>query len=139
MSSWLSPSGTELLYSDEEYAVFRDHRPAAEHHFLVVPKRHHIKVSTLRVTDIPMIRRMEAIGLEVLTNRAGKTMVVEDAKIGFHWPHCFINHLHLHMIAPASTLGLLNRVIFSSKFFGDVQTAIQYIEKKEAAKNGSHQ
>ena len=64
-------SGTELLYSDVDFAVFRDHKPAASHHYLVVPNRHYEKVPRLTRADIPMIRRMEEIGKEVLVERAG--------------------------------------------------------------------
>ena len=48
-----------------EYEYFRDHRPAAEHHYLVIPKKHFEKITTLTKQDIPMIRRMEKIGMEV--------------------------------------------------------------------------
>ena len=43
----------------------RDHKPAAEHHYLVIPKKHFEKIPTLTKEDIPMIRRMEKIGMEV--------------------------------------------------------------------------
>ena len=46
-------------------SIFRDHRPAAEHHYLVIPKKHFEKITTLTKQDIPMIRRMEKIGIEV--------------------------------------------------------------------------
>ena len=51
-----------------EYEYFRDHRPAAEHHYLVIPKKHFEKITTLTKQDIPMIRRMEKIGMEVNSN-----------------------------------------------------------------------
>ena len=45
---------------------YRDYRPAAEHHYLVIPKKHFRKIPTLTRNDIPMIRRMEKIGMEVI-------------------------------------------------------------------------
>ena len=121
---------TELLYTDNEYAVFRDYKPAAQHHYLVVPKRHFGKVSTLSKVDVTMLRRMETIGVEVLANRVGKSGI-EDVKMGFHWPLCVVNHLHLHVIYPASQMSFKNRMMFSSKFFGDVASAIQHLESSE--------
>ena len=85
---------TELLYHDVDYAVFRfvnlildiyrscfiprqicksycgtfyfrDHKPVAEHHYLVIPKKHFEKITNLTKQDVPMIRRMEKIGMEV--------------------------------------------------------------------------
>ena len=44
---------------------FRDHKPVAEHHYLVIPKKHFEKITNLTKQDVPMIRRMEKIGMEV--------------------------------------------------------------------------
>lgn len=77
-----------------------------------------------------MIRRMEEIGWEVLANRLGPAGP-EDVKVGFHWPIVTVGHLHLHVIAPASSMGIASRMIFSKMFFGDVPSAIELIESKE--------
>ena len=53
------------------YIFFRDHKPAAEHHYLVISKKHFGKIPTLTKDDIPMIRRMEKIGMEVILNKLG--------------------------------------------------------------------
>ena len=112
---------------------------AADHHYLVVPNRHYEKVSRLTPDDIPMIRRMAEIGRQVLVERAGRpgtraddmdatADVMADAKIGFHWPLVSVGHLHLHLMYPASSMGLISRIIYSNTFFGDVDTAIAFIE-----------
>ena len=76
-----------------------------------------------------MVRRMQEIGWEVLSNRAG-VAAKEDACIGFHWPLTLVKHLHLHVIAPASSMGMINKVIFSRKLFGDVDEAIDLLKQK---------
>ena len=60
-------------------------------------------------------------------------MGMEDVLCGFHWPFTLVNHLHLHVIAPQTSMNFLNKyVIFSKKyFFGTVDTAIQVLEKIE--------
>lgn len=40
---------TEILYEDEKLVLFRDIRPAADHHFLVVPREHIINTKSLSV------------------------------------------------------------------------------------------
>jgi len=123
---------TELLYDDVDYAVFRDHRPAAEHHYLVIPKKHFEKITTLTKQDIPMIRRMEKIGMEVLSNRRRRGSNMEDILCGFHWPISIINHLHLHIIAPEQSMNFFNRKVqFSKMFFGKIESAIQVLENSE--------
>jgi diadenosine tetraphosphate (Ap4A) HIT family hydrolase len=54
-------SETELLYTEENYVAFRDHRPAAKFHFLIIPKQHHPGIKHLKKEDIPIIRDLERI------------------------------------------------------------------------------
>ena len=46
---------TSLIYTSEKYAVFKDHKPVAQHHYLIVPKNHYGKISTLDKGNIQMI------------------------------------------------------------------------------------
>ena len=50
-----------------EIFYHRDHKPVADHHYLVIPKKHFEKIPRLTKQDVPMIRRMEKIGMEVRT------------------------------------------------------------------------
>ena len=57
---------------------------------------------------------------------------MEDVMCGFHWPISIINHLHLHVIAPQASMNFFNRKIqFSKMFFGNIESAIQVIERTE--------
>ena len=56
--------------------------------------------------------------------------ILDEARIGFHWPLCSVGHLHLHLMYPVSSMGLVSKLIFSKLFFGDVETAIQHLEKE---------
>ena len=58
---------------------------------------------------------------------------MEDVLCGFHWPITLISHLHLHVIAPETSMNFVNRnVIFSKKiFFGSVESAIEVLEKSD--------
>ena len=132
---------TPLVYSDEEFAVFRDRKPAAEYHYLVVPKDHFGKVTSLENEQSEMISRMEDVGKYVLANeKDGFNGVIDnlpenlpDALLGFHWPICLVGHLHMHVIHPASSMSFFNRnVVFSKKLsFGTSDMAIKLLEKKE--------
>lgn len=38
---------------------------------------------------------------------------MDDVLMGFHWPPFnSVNHLHLHIISPASEIGLIHRQMF---------------------------
>ena len=73
------------------------------------------------------MREMEEVGLKVLQDQTGQ---VGNVLTGFHWPIHSVGHLHMHIIAPADNMRLLNRIIFSGMFFGSTQAAIEMLEKK---------
>ena len=123
---------TELLYSDSEYVAFKDYRPVAEHHYLIIPKTHFGKVSTLKRKHIPMIKTMEEIGKGLLVNRTKSEKVMEDALLGFHYPLCTVSHLHMHAIFPASSMSCFDRNFMYSKrlTFGTVDMALQHLSSR---------
>jgi diadenosine tetraphosphate (Ap4A) HIT family hydrolase len=90
---------TNLLYQDEKVVVFRDIRPAAEHHYLICPREHIPNAKSLTSLHIPFVENMVEIGKQVLQEQKAD---ISKARFGFHWPpFCMISHLHLHAISPA--------------------------------------
>jgi diadenosine tetraphosphate (Ap4A) HIT family hydrolase len=130
---------TDLVFTNEEFVAFKDHKPAAQYHYLVVTRAHHGKINSLKKEDSEMISRMEDVGKYVLANQiSGFDGVVDNVKIpdalmGFHWPMCLVGHLHMHAIYPAPSMSFLNRnVVFSQKFsFGTPDMAIEMLESKK--------
>ncbi|PIO34051.1 hypothetical protein AB205_0207290 [Aquarana catesbeiana] len=47
-------SGSEILHSDEDLVCFRDIRPGAPYHYLVVPKKHIGNCKTLTNEHVPL-------------------------------------------------------------------------------------
>ncbi|XP_028834614.1 adenosine 5'-monophosphoramidase HINT3 [Denticeps clupeoides] len=102
---------TELLHSDEETSCFRDIRPGAPHHYLVVPSRHVGNCKSLGKEHVPLVEKLLEVGKAVLEKNGFTDL--GDVRFGFHWPpFCSVTHLHLHVLAPASQLGFLSRVVY---------------------------
>ena len=101
---------TDLLYHQDGIIIFKDIRPAATHHYLVVPKAHLKDAKQLTLSDAPLLDKLVTAGTEFLQQQGGD---VKDARLGFHWPPFhMIAHLHLHVIAPQSEMGWISRGIF---------------------------
>ena len=72
---------------------------------------------------------MEQIAKQLLTDRGA---IHDDSLLGFHWPFYTVGHLHLHAISPTNQMSFFQRIEFSSKLFGSVDSAVKVIEKKSA-------
>uniref|UniRef100_A0A8C4U6W2 Adenosine 5'-monophosphoramidase HINT3 n=1 Tax=Falco tinnunculus TaxID=100819 RepID=A0A8C4U6W2_FALTI len=95
----------------EDLVCFRDIKPDAPHHYLVVPVEHMENCKTLKTEHIPIVKRMMEVGKAVLQKNNFSDL--DDIRMGFHWPpFCSIAHLHLHVLAPASQLGFLSRLLY---------------------------
>lgn len=117
----------ELLHSDEELACFKDIRPGAPYHYLVVPKKHVGNCKTLTSDHVQLVQNMVEVGKNML--QKNNVTDLEDIRLGFHWPpFCSISHLHLHVLAPASQLGFLSRLIYRLNSYWFI-TADQLLER----------
>ncbi|XP_024124211.1 histidine triad nucleotide-binding protein 3 isoform X1 [Oryzias melastigma] len=123
--------GTELLHSDEEISCFRDIKPGAPHHYLVVPTKHVGNGKSLSKEHVPLVNRLVDIGKEIL--QKNNVTDLSDVRFGFHWPpFCSVTHLHLHVLAPASQMGFMSRLIFrlNSYWFVTADQLIEIISSK---------
>ncbi|KAL4702464.1 hypothetical protein ACJJTC_005120 [Scirpophaga incertulas] len=101
---------TEILYEDDDVCVFRDIKPASDFHILTVPKRHIEDAKGLTAADKQLVQHMLDVAKELLSQN---NLSVEDARLGYHWPPFrSVRHLHLHTIAPESSMGFIGRMIF---------------------------
>jgi len=89
---------TQLVYENRSLVVFRDIRPHAPVHWLVVPRRHIRSVNDLTEADTPLVAEMLNTA-RMMADRAG--IAQSGYKLLFNVEQGggqVIFHLHLHLL-----------------------------------------
>lgn len=100
---------TEVLLRDEELLCFRDVKPGATHHYLVITRTHIDNCKNLQRDDVQLVEKMVEMGRSILEKN--KINNFDDIRMGFHIPpFTSVPHLHLHVLYPASTMTLKSQL-----------------------------
>ncbi|HVL10838.1 MAG TPA: histidine triad nucleotide-binding protein [Burkholderiaceae bacterium] len=87
----------QKLYEDDLVLAFRDIRPAAPVHFLLVPKRHVDSLASCTVADAPLLGHMLALAARLAAEQGCangfKTVINTGADGGQE-----VYHLHMHVL-----------------------------------------
>ena len=88
----------DFVYMDDEIVAFRDVKPIAPTHVLIVPRRHIASLLDLTDSDLPMMARMVRIANDLARKEGiaekGYRLVINTGKEGTQ----IVQHLHLHLI-----------------------------------------
>jgi histidine triad (HIT) family protein len=89
----------EIVYEDEQIVAFRDLKPAAPLHLLMVPKKHFTALLDLTEEDAALAGRLQLtavhIAREMGVAEAGFRVVCNCGRDGGQT----VNHLHYHILA----------------------------------------
>ncbi|CAG2107520.1 unnamed protein product, partial [Medioppia subpectinata] len=65
-----SSNETTLLYEDNNYVIIQDIRPAVDHHYLLITKKHIKNAKQMKTTEgIEMIKEMKTIGVQFMSSK----------------------------------------------------------------------
>ena len=99
------------VYAESDTLLtFRDRSPRAPLHGLVIPKRHIRGVRDLSPDDLNTVVEMKQMALSVIKKEQSEAYSEEDYILCFHIaPFNSVDHLHLHVLAPASSMDYIFR------------------------------
>ena len=103
-----------VLFEDAEYFAFRNVKPYARLAGLVIPKRRlYQDPDALARAELPLLEDLRAIALKIVAREEPAAFARGDFLLRFHRrPFNSVDHLHLHVLAPASEAPLWTSVVF---------------------------
>lgn len=66
---YLGKEDADVLYKGEELIIFKDIRPAAEHHYLIVPEEHIRSAKHLTKDHVPLVEKLVRHGKLILEEK----------------------------------------------------------------------
>lgn len=118
---------------NDNLAIISDLHPVSKHHYLVVPTHHVKNPKTLEGTkDVELVKKMLEYGKNFLQSVESDPEMSKDSLLGFHYPPFVgIDHLHLHVICPASEMNSTSKNLFQKDawFFVSPEKLIKTLEE----------
>lgn len=91
----------DIIYQDEQIVAFKDIRPLAPVHILIIPKKHLSSIAEMEKNDIEllgmMIFRAKKIADDFDLSQKGYKLLIRVKEYGGQE----VDHLHLHLIGGA--------------------------------------
>jgi diadenosine tetraphosphate (Ap4A) HIT family hydrolase len=102
----------ETLGETCDLLAFEDLHPRAPLHALIIPKRFIGSVFDLSCPDVGLVEEMQEMAYQLLQEQYPNAYRTGDYILCFHIPPFnSVDHLHLHVLAPASQMGTYYRFI----------------------------
>ena len=88
----------DIVYEDQEIIAFRDIKPKAPVHLIIIPRKHIPSLDQLNESDSALVGRMVAVGNKLAKDEGvaqkGYRLAVNCGKEGGQ----LVPHLHIHLL-----------------------------------------
>ncbi|KAK9767551.1 Histidine triad nucleotide-binding protein 3 [Basidiobolus ranarum] len=120
-----------VVYEDERVVAFKDPNPAAEHHFVIIPRKHVTSYNDLTEDDIPILEHMKKVGNNLMLNQVGPK---QETLLGF-LPKALssVGHLSMQCLTLPLTCSWMRSLAYKPLVFFTVDDLIG--EVKESCYN----
>lgn len=104
---------TRFLLESDNWVAFEDISPRAPLHALIIPKQFVKSVDDLNESHRSLLFKLHLRAHELLRNKMPQSYKLGDYKLCFHIPPLnSVDHLHLHVLAPASEMSKFGHAEF---------------------------
>mmetsp|Transcript_15317 Transcript_15317/g.35119 ORF Transcript_15317/g.35119 Transcript_15317/m.35119 type:complete len:189 (-) Transcript_15317:229-795(-) len=121
-----------VVFDSENFIVIKDRSPASKLHLQIIPKKSPVPrdVTSLTKDHSFMVEAMHSIAVKQLKDSGYE---VDQSIIGFHVPPFIsVPHLHMHVIAPSSSIVFWKRL----KYIQGTCWFVDSLKVVESLKNG---
>lgn len=127
-----------IVYEETpQLLAFEDRTPRAKFHALVIPKRYIPTVKSLTTNDLAILQEMREMANDLLQQYQPEAFENDDYILCFHLPPFnSVNHLHLHVLAPASEMPFwyrFGKYQVGTRWCSDEATVRQRLEQGKSA------
>jgi len=98
---------SDIIYQDEEVIAFRDIKPQAPVHLIIIPRKHIPSLDQLKEDELPLIAHMIEVANQLAKGEGiadkGYRLAINSGEEGGQ----MVPHLHLHLLGGRRLSGTL--------------------------------
>ena len=87
----------DIVYEDKNYLAFKDIRPKAKVHLLIIPKKHIERFDTMKEEDLKLVSWLMGIAYKIIKEQNLNWCRLQINCWKDHWQEVF--HIHLHLMS----------------------------------------
>lgn len=91
-------AAADIIHEDDDVVAFRDVKPGAPTHILVIPRRHIPSVDVLDEQDAPLVGKLFVAARDIARDQAiaeaGYRLVMNNGRLAGQ----SVDHIHLHVL-----------------------------------------
>ena len=124
----------KILSGNERLVVIADKHRVAEHHYLVITRKHIRDVNELTSADASLVDEMDRIGQDYMRSQVGTDYFFNHFR-GFHLPpRTSVDHLHMYFVYKASEVNDYNKWRFQEPSAGCGRPAGRFVTPMELSR-----
>ncbi|KAJ3270381.1 Histidine triad nucleotide-binding protein 3, partial [Blyttiomyces sp. JEL0837] len=126
----------KVVYEDDVLIAFHDIAPAAEHHILIIPKRHIMNCNEFKSSDRELLEHLKKVAETQIRRLVSEDPNLQNTSVqvglGFTRPPWnSVNHVHCHAVTLPIKTGFLRKMFLQGGLFVGLDDVLNRLSKEE--------